>query len=86
MIQTILQKALNNLNAEKPDLSYVRGMLEVLLAIQEKEVQPVIITKQDGTYKSFTPPVKEQPKDEGQILDSMAKASMETVKKMATLE
>ena len=36
MIQAILQKVLDNLNAPSPDLSYIRGMVEVLLAMQEK--------------------------------------------------
>lgn len=33
---TILQKCVDELKTEKPDLSYVRGMIETLIAVAEK--------------------------------------------------
>ena len=81
MITTILQKCLDELSKESPDLSYIRGMIEVLLATQEKPVQSIIMTKQDGTYKKFEPPkVSDAPVDEASILDAKARAALETVK------
>lgn len=33
---TILQKCVDELKAENPDLSYIRGMIETLIAVAEK--------------------------------------------------
>lgn len=33
---TILQKCVDELKTEKPDLSYIRGMIETLIAVAEK--------------------------------------------------
>ena len=83
MITTILQKCLDELSKESPDLSYIRGMIEVLLATQEK---PVLTLEK---FKSATDKIfgsdavqVEKPMDEGSILDAKARAALETVKKM----
>lgn len=40
---TILQKCVDELKTEKPDLSYIRGMIETLIAVAEKP--PVFVPK-----------------------------------------
>lgn len=79
MIQSVLEKCLGNLNLDKPDLSYVKGMLEVLLAMQEKpKTAPVV--------KSPVPAGEANGVDEAAILDARAKAAIEQVKLMTGTE
>jgi hypothetical protein len=93
MIQPILKKAIEALkggNGKSLEelsgrVTYVLGMLETLYELQEsiQDKQPIIMTKQDGTYKKFEPPkVPDVPLDEGGILDAKARAALETVKKL----
>lgn len=41
MINSILSKVLEELNKESPKLDYIRGMVEVLLAMQKPETQSI---------------------------------------------
>ncbi len=87
MIQTILQKVLDNLNLEKPDLSYIKGMVEVLLAMNEnKTPPPPIVSVKIPASRGATPvAVGEAPIDEGAMLDSMAAAQINNVKKIVDI-
>ena len=67
MIQTILEKILGELGQEKPDLSYIRGMVEVLLASQ--------IPNAPAASKPI--PAGEPGVD---ILEARARAAVETIK------
>lgn len=83
MNRKILQKIIDNLNSEKPDLSYIRGVLETIIEGLPGE--------QIDTYKTI---IKEVPgglpyslvikdKDpEVAALDSLAAANLEKVRKM----
>ena len=81
MITTILEKCLAELGKESPDISYIRGMIEVLLASQPQTKQEVAIPG-----KVYVAPlggqVETKPVDEGAILDAKARAAVETIKKL----
>lgn len=88
MIQSILQKSLDSLKAENPDLSYVRGMLEVLLAMQgdgNSTVAPTVINK-PKVFTNFdssflVDDLQKKPiVDEATILEATAVAAMKTMK------
>lgn len=79
MNNTILRKCINELSAEKPRLDYLRGMLETLV-----EMQP----DRPGAAFAIPPamiraPIKEDKPDDAAILDSKARAAIETVKALA---
>lgn len=82
----IIQKALDELKSEKPDLSYVRGMLETLVEMQElpqivdRDKQAVVLLN-SGTSATYTAPV---PMDEGGMLDAKAKAALSTMPPLQT--
>jgi len=72
------------LNGDKPDLSYIRGMLEVLLAMQEKPkvmvagtMPPPFFNLEKGNERNTDNTLK----DEGSMLDAKAKANLDIVKK-----
>lgn len=90
MIQTILSKILEELNKENPKLDYIRGMIEVLLAMQEKPVHdgksfvpvfPELTTRRIDLTPHPTPLASE-----AEILDAKAKVAIETVKVLSKLE
>jgi len=78
MITSILQKCLDELVKESPDLSYIRGMLEVLLATQPQQTKQVFMASpaQQNTAQS-------SPVDDASILDAKARAALETVKALS---
>ena len=95
MIQTILQKCLTELNCEAPRLDYIRGMIEVLLASQEKPltISPgqVVVPNNTLGVTNHAPSVISMtggggPFDESAILDAKAKASLAQVKRMSATE
>jgi hypothetical protein len=75
MVSTILTKCLDELGKDKPDLSYIRGMIEVLLASQPQQTKQVFVAS--SAQQNTAGPV-----DEGSILDAKARAALETVKKL----
>lgn len=77
MIETVLTKCLENLQTEVPDLSYIRGMLEVLLAAQPQKATAGVLTP-------VTPLAVEVPTNEGVILDGIAKAGIDKIKQLAS--
>lgn len=85
MNQKILQKVLDNLNTDKPDLSYIRGMIETLLALGETKTDEdkFILANGDGTVRVTTHAkeiaVAEKEIDEGAILDAQARAAVAAV-------
>lgn len=78
----ILKRVLDELNKETPKLDYIRGMVETLLSL---EPEKAIYTVQDTTIKpsSLMPLNKAEPKDEGSILDAMARANLKTIQNLA---
>lgn len=56
-MKKIIQKALEELSKEKPDISYVRGMLEVLAGEEEFEyIPPKIMNTPTQTIPTLIPP------------------------------
>ncbi len=81
MIYSILSRCIEELSKENPKLDYIRGMLEVL-AEQEKpkEITNAEAFKINGELMKTIPPIIS--KDEGSILDGMAKAAMKNMPKI----
>lgn len=68
MNTNILKKVLEELGKEKPDISYVRGMIETLVALEEKSTEPIVVASGSGgfppkagigTITSHIPPISE---------------------------
>lgn len=78
MHQKILKKILVELNKEKPDISYLKGMIEAVV-----DDEPVVAPP-SPTIKSTE--VKDIPKDEGGVLDEIAKARLAGIKDVALPE
>ncbi len=71
----ILTKCIDALKGDKPDLSYVRGMLETLVEMQPGEItysSKQVITPNSPILPTFIP----QTIDEASMLDGMAKAAI----------
>ena len=88
MIEKIIAKCLAVLQEPQPDISYVRGMLETLLATQEKPKSVTItapstsIPQNDYViYASNSASI-----DEADILNARARARLLQVQKMSTIE
>lgn len=95
MIRTILSKCLEELQKEKSDLSYIRGMIEVLLASQSKETYGMGYL--DGSSATLENVISVLPiiqksgpvstlTDEASILDAKARAAVEDIKKLGGIE
>lgn len=80
MIYSILEKCLAELSKENADLSYIRGMIEVLLALQDKP------KPEEPKAPVVKPTNTNDPADEAAILDAKARAAIETVKQLTVLE
>lgn len=84
MNTNILNKCIEELKKDEPDLSYLRGMLETLMELQGSSARTITTTIQSNDKRfagvSF---VAEPVTDEAQILDAQAKAAIENVKKLA---
>ncbi len=80
----IIERVLQELSKDEPRLDYVRGALETVLEMQ-------VVPKKDYTddtaklIPKFNEMLerKEEPKDEGQVLDAMTRARIEKVKALA---
>lgn len=90
MIPTILSKVLEELQKEKPDLSYIRGMVEVLLAQEQKPVilpTPAYIPLGVQSYPTGTPTAFNNLSDpEAANLDMIARANLALVQKGTSTE
>lgn len=93
MIPTILSKVLEELNSATPRLDYIKGMVEVLLASEEKPkviLDPLqSIGSQQLTYPVTTPVtfnVSSSTDPEAQIMDAKTTALLATVKKGMSVE
>lgn len=74
----ILKKATEELAEDKPDIAYVRGMLDTLLAMNGG-------MNISDTTKPFIPPVAlPVPLDEAALLDAKARAAIDYVKSLPT--
>lgn len=83
MKTSILQKALDELSKEEPRIDYVRGMLETLIAMDEK---PLVFTGKEVKVQNTAIPGEVKPKeeqDQGEILTAQAKARLSTVRELA---
>ena len=76
MISTILEKCLVELGKPSPDLSYIRGMIEVLLASQPQPTRAVT------SVPIVMPPIT----DEAAILDARARANLDSIKASTRIE
>lgn len=80
-MNSILQKACEELAKETPNIAYVRGMLETLSEIHganlisSNGIQPT----QGPTGTIYTPPAPMSPQDEAMILDAKAAAMMSSM-------
>ena len=83
MIASILEKCLNELNKDEVDFSYIKGMLEVLLAMQPPMGVPFGKTADSKPANVGSNPTTPAPLDEAAILDATARASLETIKRLA---
>ncbi len=86
---SILNKCLKELGEATPRLDYVRGMLETLIELQSPIFTSSVTS--DIHAASLVPGAVMQvpldkPKDEGQILDDIAKARLAGVKAASHVE
>lgn len=73
----ILQKCLDELNKEKPDISYVKGMLETLADLSGGSAGASLASYyRPAVVSNLSTPAD---MDEGGILDATARASIETI-------
>ncbi len=79
MNPNILKKCINELTKEKPNIDYVRGMLETLYEMQTPEVVKTVIPKinLNATSQGTT--------DEASLMDAKAKAAIAEVKRLAEI-
>ncbi len=86
MNTNILNKCIEELKKDTPDLSYLRGMLETLMEMQNEplvtKVYKDLITP--TAYK--TTPVPATNLDEAAILDARARQAIEAIKLTETTE
>lgn len=80
-----IKKVLDELVKDKPDLSYIRGMLEVLIDEGDERSVEKFLPGYEFHVEKYRPSqsVDEKVLDEGSMLDSMAKASLATVKSLS---
>ncbi len=78
MNNTILTKCLKELGEQTPRLDYVRGMLETLIEMQPKT--PGVFVPPTATTST---PISSLPKDEGEILDAIARAKLDEVRRLS---
>ncbi len=83
MNRKILQKVLDELAKEKPDLSYIRGMLETLLeglpnekTPESKDIAPILYNTIGVPFTPSNVTVL----SESQILENETKAKLESIK------
>lgn len=87
MNTSILSKAIEELKKDKPDLSYLRGMLETLMEMQTpaqiatEKLKEVI--SNTSVLMPFTPSTS---LNEASVLDARARQAIETIKLTETVE
>jgi hypothetical protein len=86
MLKSILQKCLTELACDKPDLSYIRGMVEVLLESQQEKA-PFISQVSSSVAKEVNLPgvltVTNTGDEPAAALDRIAAARLAEVKQMS---
>lgn len=77
-MQKQLRKILEELNKEKPDTSYIRGMLEVLI---DEDSDSFLITDMSGKTRVTTneKQIAKIRQDEASIMDAETKAKMQAI-------
>ena len=85
MSNTILKKCLTELNEKEPRLDYIKGAIETLIELQETRPDSLVAERPaliGGGVGSIPAQVARQD-DEAAILDGMARAKLEEVKRMS---
>lgn len=74
-MQKIIKKVLDELSNEKPDLSYMRGLLEGIVV---EEIPTYLYSNGSITHSNPLPSIVSPitPMDEGAMLDSIAKNAL----------
>ena len=82
MNRKLLQKVIDELLKDKPDLSYIRGIVETMLESlpDENKIDPIIKSLCDGIKPIFPLSEVTSSHDEGSMLDTQAKAMMDKMK------
>lgn len=84
----ILQKILDELSKETPDISYVKGILQTLLDLADegsKTVTNKVAIGMNNPVALDKDSNQEKPKnsDEGSMMDTIAKAKVAQIKRLA---
>lgn len=94
-MKKILQKVLSELQKDKPDLSYIRGLLEGLVEEDSTPATSVAVGREREALNwladnnkiekrvGFNPDGEIVSIDETSILDAQARSALETVKKLS---
>lgn len=81
MKRNLLQKCLDELLKPEPKLDYIRGILETLTEMEPEEPAKISLHPPTLGVRNVAPP---QAKDEGDVLDAMARAAMATMPPLQT--
>lgn len=88
-MNTVLQKACDELSKETPNIAYVRGMLDTLLSISAEPEQTKVFgmpLKLDQTMSPGSSKLESSSTmDEASILDARARAAIEATKKLSEI-
>jgi hypothetical protein len=81
MNKKLLQKVIDELVKDKPDLSYIRGIVETMIESlpEEKHWTDKVLDLEKGEL------VTKDPKEEAQILDAQARLAIEKMKEFNKL-
>lgn len=89
----ILKKCVEELSKDNPDLSYIRGMLETIIALNETQIigyktihESKNIMIEDGTLKVKKPIIVPAQSSEASMLDAQAASKLANVMQAAKLE
>ena len=85
MNRKVLQKVIDNLNGEKPDMSYIKGLLEALIeSLPEEKLVDCI----SNTFVTIPMPLRKitSSTDEATLMDNEAKIKLAKVKELSKYE
>lgn len=86
MINTTLRKCLVELEKAEPNISYVRGMIETLIEMQQQTGNsPLVTTLNHPSIGNILPPpqyITTSSTDEASILDMRAKEAIATAREL----
>jgi hypothetical protein len=82
----ILEKAIEELKKEKPEIQYVLGMLETVVAMQRELIKVPEKMWPESIAEVAKPLIIEDQVSEAEMLDKLAKARLKEVEEMSTVE